>query len=380
MAPLTAFVLSTAACLAILVSRGWHLGAMLRRNDMRAVQAAHATPTPRIGGLALLVVMIAAAVLVPQEARRLPLLGLVALLPVFVAGLAEDLGYPVRPAGRLMAAAVSALTMILAFGLWLPRLDVPLLDSAMAWVPLAMAVTVFCSAGVAHAFNLIDGMNGLAGFAGIVAALGMHVIAREAGMPLQADLTLLLCAAIAGFLVFNFPRGRIFLGDAGAYALGHVLAWLAISMLFRVPELSTWAVLLVFFWPVADTLFAIWRRRRLGRPTGQPDRLHFHQLVMRGLEILVFGRKARGVTNPLTTAVLMPFIAAPALVGVRFWNDPLAACVATFVFAGLFVGTYGLGLALARRRGRLGRQARADERGRGALALGRAGVAPVPRP
>lgn len=364
-AAILAFMVSLATCATVMSTRRWHIHAALRRDDLRAVQASHRAPTPRLGGLALIVVLLLGVFILPPEARQDGALAFAALLPVFVAGLAEDIGYRVRPIGRLLAAGGSAALMILAFGFWITRLDVPLLDGWMAWTPLALAVTIFCSTGVAHAFNLIDGVNGLAGVTGIVTAIGLYVVAREAGLALHAELALIIAAAVAGFLVFNFPWGKIFLGDAGAYTLGHILAWMAISMLFRVPELTTWAVLLIFFWPVADTFLAIWRRRQSGRPTGQPDRLHFHQLVMRALEITRYGRKSRTLTNPLTTVVLLPMIVAPPMAGVALWNAPLSAFFATLFFGTVFFATYILGMRHARQRGAT------------APAAGRAGAAPA---
>lgn len=349
--PIMAFIVSLTTCAALVLTRGWHIHAVIRRDDLRAVQAAHHAPTPRLGGLALLAVLLFGVFILPPAARSGAALVLVALTPVFASGLAEDLGYRVPPSGRLFAAACSAAIMILAFDVWLMRLDVPILDAWMAWTPAAMAVTIFCSTGVAHAFNLIDGVNGLAGVTGVVTALGLHLVAREAGLALHSELALIIAAAVAGFLVFNFPWGRIFLGDAGAYTLGHVLAWMGISLLFQVPDLSTWAVLLIFFWPVADTFLAIYRRSRSGRPAGQPDRLHFHQLVMRALEITRYGRKSRKLTNPLTTLMLLPMTVAPPLAGVAFWNDQAAAFAATVFFGVVFFATYALGVAYARKRG-----------------------------
>lgn len=65
---------------------------------------------------------------------------------------------------------------------------------------------------------------------------------------------LMLSCAVAGFLLFNFPFGKIFLGDAGAYTLGHTLVWVAIGLNSVSSEISPWAILLIFFWPVADTM------------------------------------------------------------------------------------------------------------------------------
>ena len=72
--------------------------------------------------------------------------------------------------------------------------------------------------------------------------------------------------------------------------LGHLLVWSAIILNNSASEVSAFSILLIFFWPVADTGLAIWRRWKLGNPADRPDRLHFHQLAMRFLEIRFFGR------------------------------------------------------------------------------------------
>ena len=95
---------------------------------------------------------------------------------------------------------------------------------------------------------------------------------------------LLLIASVLGFMVLNFPTGKIFLGDGGAYALGHMTVWSAIILISNETKVSPFSILLIFFWPVADTGLAIWRRWKLGTPTDRPDRLHFHQLAMRPLK------------------------------------------------------------------------------------------------
>ena len=124
----------------------------------------------------------------------------------------------------------------------------------------------------------------------------------------------------------------------------YVLAWLAIALLARVEALTTWAVMLVLFWPVADTALAIYRRRRSGKPTGQPDRLHYHQLVMRALEIGYFGRNYRHIANPVSALVILLLASAPMIVGVLLWNRPLAAFAAFVLFSVLFAGSYRLGM------------------------------------
>jgi hypothetical protein len=109
------------------------------------------------------------------------------------------------------------------------------------------------------------------------------------------------------------------------------------------------------FWPIADTLLAIYRRGLGNKPAMQPDRLHVHQLVMRCLEIAWLGRDKRHVSNPMTTLVLLPFIVAPAWLGVMLWNQPALAFGAFVGLVGLFFVSYFVVTNLAR-TGRLGRQ------------------------
>ena len=150
-------------------------------------------------------------------------------------------------------------------------------------------------------------------------------------------------------MILNFPIGKIFLGDGGAYLLGHLLVWSAISLVNYESSISPFAILLIFFWPVADTVLAIWRRWKLGNPTGRPDRLHFHQLAMRFLEIRVFGRNRRQIANPFATIILVPLISVPQFLGVLFWNDLLVTVWITIGISLLFVSTYLFGIKLAKK-------------------------------
>jgi UDP-N-acetylmuramyl pentapeptide phosphotransferase/UDP-N-acetylglucosamine-1-phosphate transferase len=275
------------------------------------------------------------------------LLGISAL-PLVAAGLAEDLGYNIAPKWRLLAAALSSAVAIFLLEQTLPRTGVPGVDLLLLFFPLAALFTVFACTGISNAFNLIDGLNGLSSGVAIVSSLGMAAVAFEAGVAGVTEMNLMLAAAVMGFFVFNYPLGKVFLGDAGAYLIGYLLAWSSVLLLISAPELNTWAILLILFWPIADTFLAIYRRRRAGRSTGMPDRLHFHQLVMRAIEITKIGRSRRHISNPLATMLMMPMCSAPVLAGVYFWDKPLGALTSLIVFTVLFVASYIYGLKFAR--------------------------------
>ena len=124
--------------------------------------------------------------------------------------------------------------------------------------------------------------------------------------------------------------------------------WSAIILFDNSMELSPFAILLIFFWPVADTGLAIWRRWKLGNPTDRPDRLHFHQLAMRFLEIRFFGRDRREITNPIATLILVPLISVPQILGVLFWDNFVATVWCTAGVGLLFVVTYFIGINTAK--------------------------------
>jgi len=106
---------------------------------------------------------------------------------------------------------------------------------------------VLISGGVAHATNLIDGLNGLAMGVCMLIAGRLAFLANALGDTVILNISILLMCSIMGLFVFNFPFGKIFLGDAGAYTLGHVLIWLSILHVALNPEISPDAILLIFF-------------------------------------------------------------------------------------------------------------------------------------
>ena len=320
-----------------------------KRGDLQAVQAAHVTPVPRIGGIAIVSALFLSLAFQLGEAHQANLSSklLLSIVPIFFIGLSEDLGLLTSPKVRIFAAAASGAIFMWLFEEWLPRADFPGLDFAVQWAPFAIILSVFLTVGVSHAFNLIDGLNGLASLTAIAAALALAMIANDTELYAHRDMLILLAVSICGFLLLNFPFPKIFLGDAGAYSIGHMLAWMSVSILWNAPNVTPFAMLLIFFWPVADTVLAITRRMSSGKPVAQPDRLHFHQLAMRGVEIVLLGRKKRRIANPIATLFTVPFIFSSMIAGVFLALDRSKAAIACVVFATIFIAIYKTGMWMA---------------------------------
>lgn len=329
------------------------------QKDLHAVQSAHDVIVPRLGGLAVFVtflLFLVALNLRPFEQIFLNdfYIGnlyflLVSVFPVFIVGLAEDLGFSMSPFVRLLASTFSGILVIWFFEVWVNSLGIPIVDILLSFGLVGIIFTLFATSGVVNAFNLIDGLNGLAGFTGIFVAFSLSYIAFETNQIEVLRLLFIFSACISGFMLFNFPIGKIFLGDGGAYTIGHTLVWSAIILVNNSPEISPFSILLIFFWPIADTFLAIWRRWKQKKRPDQPDRLHFHQLVMRFIEIRFFGRAKRRLANPVATVILLPFVMFPQIIGVVFWNNFSISLWSVVIMTALFLTTYLLSIKIAKR-------------------------------
>lgn len=343
----------------IVLTKPLHIHVTAKGHNGTARQSSHQLPTPRIGGICLISGYIAGLFVLPPAAFEIAVVLGISAIPVFLGGLGEDTGFDISPKKRLLLSFVSAGIAIALSGVWITDTGLPAL-SFLTFTPVAaIAFTIILTGGISHAVNLIDGLNGLAMGVSMMIALGLAGLAFSVDDQAVGGIALLVTAIIAGLLVFNYPWGKIFLGDAGAYSIGHVLTWIGIILIARNPEVAPFAVLLMFFWPIMDMLFAIARRVLAGRPVDRPDRLHFHQLTMRAIELVLFGRKRRAITNPLATLVVVPLASVPIFAAQGLlYNNSLSAMVFGAFCLG-YVVCYVCALMCARRFARVGHRRRA---------------------
>jgi UDP-N-acetylmuramyl pentapeptide phosphotransferase/UDP-N-acetylglucosamine-1-phosphate transferase len=238
-----------------------------------AVQKFHSSPTPRVGGIAIYAAVTAAWLLVPGLAETK------LLSTILLVGLTEDVTKRVSVRTRLLVTMGSGGLAALWTGIGLTRVDVPPADALLALWPVAVLFTAFAVGGVSNAINIIDGFHGLASGTVIISSLALSAIAMSVGDLPLATVALVLAAAVAGFWLVNFPWGKLFLGDGGAYFSGFALAWLSVELLARNPGVSPWASVLLCAYPTVEVLYSVVRRRKQRRSPGEADRRHLHSLV-----------------------------------------------------------------------------------------------------
>lgn len=280
----TAFLLSLLGSFiaaSILVSTK-RIHGRLTLDNHPGVQKLHSIPTPRVGGIALCVGAVIGWFYLPAQAQLLWGLICLAALPAFTFGLLEDVTKRVGVKTRLLATILSGLIFCLLTGYQITRVDIPGVDWMLGfWLP-SLLFTAFAIGGIANAVNIIDGVNGLASGTSIIILSGFAIVAWQTGDMAVAGVCFVSIAALTGFFLLNFPMGRLFLGDAGAYVIGFVLAVVAVALPQRNPELSPLIGLLALSYPVIETMISVQRRTsRAGANPGQPDRLHLHSLIYR---------------------------------------------------------------------------------------------------
>jgi UDP-N-acetylmuramyl pentapeptide phosphotransferase/UDP-N-acetylglucosamine-1-phosphate transferase len=196
----------------------------------------------------------------------------------------------------------------------------------MVWAPVAVAFTAFAVGGVANAFNIIDGFNGLAAGTAMIVLAAMGLVGLHLGDTQLNSVCVVLAATATGFLFVNWPFGKLFLGDGGAYFLGFSVAWVAVLLLERHAEVSAWCPLLICAYPVLEVVFSMLRRRTRRSNVMHPDRLHLHSLVKRRIVRQLFPSTHRTLRNSITGALLWGMTLLPALWAVPFFdNTPMLA-------------------------------------------------------
>ena len=267
-------------------------------------------------------------------------LWVVALAPALVAGLAEDLTHRVSARARLLLSLGGAVFAVSVLNLSIARLGWDVVDAWWLLVPSGgVLLAVAAITGLPHAFNLIDGYNGLAATVAIAICLALVYVCLQLGDRQLAVMLLCLVGATLGFLVWNYPRGLIFAGDSGAYLWGGVIAIACITLVQRHEEVSSWFPMLLLIYPVWETVFSAYRKLVKGISPGVADALHFHQLIYRRIVREVFhDDEARRMLmrNNRTSPYLWGFTLLTVIPAVLFWRNTGML----MFFCGLFVLTY----------------------------------------
>ena len=287
------------------------------------VRKLHAKPIPLGGGIAILGAFLATllGLAVFEESWQDTLLaegryylGFVASMVIICGvGILDD-RVNLRGRQKLLGQLV-AIGVLVASGLVIHKFRIFEIDVSLG--ALSIPFTVFWLLGAVNALNLIDGVDGLATSIGLVFSVVMAAMAFATGHAFDGVLTLMLAGSLAGFLIYNFPPARIFLGDSGSMLIGLVLGTLAIRGSLKGPATvalaaptAVWTVL------IFDVSMAIVRRKLTGRSLYTSDRGHLHHTLLR--------KGVSGTQIVVWVGFLCAVCGVGALASIWYQNDLLA--------------------------------------------------------
>jgi len=292
-------------------------------------QKFHSNPTPRTGGIAILI-----SVLFTYwyyETITLSVL-MFALFPLFFVGLYEDLVNTVRPTYRLILILISSFILVEISNNSIDSLGLYYLDMLLEVGIFSTIFTVLTIALVVNSFNMVDGFNGLISGLVVLYLIAILLVSQSFGDSTTFNLAIYLCYGIVGFLVYNFPGGRIFLGDLGAYTLGFLVSFILINFVNNNSGISHWFSLTLLIYPIYEVVFSIIRKKLLFKTRAmEPDEFHFHMLVYRNLiDCKWFSKEI--YCNSFTAVFIWILNIFPVYIAINFYDDITTLISSSIIF------------------------------------------------
>lgn len=340
MISLFAFIISCTCCWLIIKTNHVH-AKYSSDHDLRGAQKFHKTPTPRIAGLAIFISAWLSAgygLLIHQLWAIFFIKLLAPTSIVFAVGFAEDLYKKISPRQRLLLVIIASLIGIYAVHIInrVTHTDVELIDYLLRFEPLSVVLTIFILLGATNSFNIIDGYNGLCITTFVSILLASLYIAYHVDYHFLDQAIIIMLGAVLGVIVWNYPNGKIFLGDGGAYLLGFIATLILLELSQQVSNFSPFTALLIMIYPISETALSIYRKKFIrGRSPFLPDRLHMHMVVYyRLIRHDVHNRNAAVVLKMLW------FMLPQLIVAAFYYNNTLVIVTAIIAYVWCYFWLY----------------------------------------
>ena len=310
-------------------------------DDLKGVQKFHSTPTPRIAGIPVFVSFFTGLWFVDLLDPSYIVL-LLASLPVFFFGLLEDITANISPAKRMFATLTSIVVLFFMGDISINFLGYDWLDYYLSNnIILSLLFTMLVVGGAVNSINIIDGYNGLMPGYSILVLLAIAYVANILDDNLVFQLSLILTASLAGFFILNFPFGKIFMGDGGAYFVGFMMASIGLMLGIRNEEVSHWFVLLLFIYPLYETIFSIYRKKIVRKTSpSDPDGYHFHMLIYKRLVKCKTFKNNKTMCNSMTSPYLWALSSVGIIPAVIWYDNQTVLIIWAFLFMAIYTIIY----------------------------------------
>lgn len=245
-------------------------------------RSSHSAPTATIGGVAIVLTFFLGMGIIYFVGNETMIVSrffkgfIFSSLLIACMSLYDD--YKQKPLSLRLVTQIIAIIVVMSFGIIINHIDLPFLRNNSLGIT-GYVITFLWILGLTNAYNFMDGLNGMAAGNAVVAAISLGIISISQGSNFTYIVCYALVASTAGFLVFNFPKGKLFMGDVGSTYIGFTFATLAIiSSLYDNAHTSLLVVPLLLFHFIYDTFFTFTRRFLRKENVFQAHRTHLYQL------------------------------------------------------------------------------------------------------
>ena len=276
-------------------------------------QRVHEGEIPRLGGfIVFLFLVIFSFILSNLSFAKSLQVTLLCLLPMIILTVKEDLTHNVDYKVRFLGLTISAAGLIMFSVMSLPVVEHIIFISELFHNPVfSFAFFTLCLIALANGCNFIDGMNGLLGFYLLGALMSCMQLSFIVADSFLAKPILLYALLVILFLLVNYPWGKLFMGDSGAYLFALIIGIWVINFFGTHESISSWNAGLIFFYPIAEVIFSVIRKLWQKKSPFQPAREHLHLKIF---DILNSSTNRPRLANNLTTVFLAIFWLAPPLI------------------------------------------------------------------
>jgi len=293
----------------------------LDNNCIDKIQSFHKIPTPRAGGIGI---FLANVLLIRTD---FGFLFFIVSFPAFLAGFTEDFLGRLSPQQRMLFQGLSAVFGIFFLSAYVEKIS---LDIHLP-VTLAVIFTTFAVIGGINSINIIDGLNGLASIFSLIVLSVLTFVAWQIGEPEIFNILILNIFAVLGFLILNFPHGKIFLGDGGAYFLGFLITEVSILFIKRQDIISPFFFLLIMIYPVWEVIFSILRRKMYKKSNAvHADKMHLHQVIYRRFI----------KSNPIASLITLSHTFIFFIAAIFFMKNEMILMMICFLYCFIYIFIY----------------------------------------
>ena len=291
-------------------------------------QKIHQGVVPRIGGIAIILGVCGSLVL---SQKYLLAWLMIAAAPVFIVGLAEDFTGSVSAKLRLVVSLVTGYLFCWLTGYQITNVSIDAVGFLLAIPVVSFVLTSLAVAAMVNALNMVDGLNGLARTTAIMIITSVGILSGQGGDFELQFICFSIVSACLGFLVWNFPFGKIFLGDGGAYFLGALVAGIAILLPERNNEISPFSSMLIIIYPFYELVRSTVRRIYVkGYNLLEPDDRHIHSLIYGFVSSRVL--MTRPNQNSLASVMVLILPLSCCFWALMFFNERLMLFTGIFAF------------------------------------------------